>query len=51
MSDEIVPFQLRIDEAQIVRKPFIGDELGDKVQIALANSVGNSSNKIVRLRR
>ena len=40
-----------IDETQIVRKPFIGNELADKVQIALANSAGNSSSKIIRLRR
>jgi signal transduction histidine kinase/CheY-like chemotaxis protein len=40
-----------IDETQIVRKPFIGNELADKVQIALANGVGNSSSKIIRLRR
>ena len=40
-----------IDETQIVRKPFIGNELADKVQIALANRVGNSSSKIIRLRR
>jgi signal transduction histidine kinase/ActR/RegA family two-component response regulator len=40
-----------IDDTQIVRKPFIGNELADKVQTALANSAGNSSNKIIRLRR
>ena len=40
-----------IDETQIVRKPFIGNELADKVQIALANSAGNSSSKIIRFRR
>ena len=40
-----------IDETQIVRKPFIGNELADKVQIALANNAGNSSSKIIRLRR
>ena len=40
-----------IDETQIVRKPFIGNELADKVQFALANSAGNSSSKIVTLRR
>jgi signal transduction histidine kinase/CheY-like chemotaxis protein len=40
-----------IDETQIVRKPFIGNELADKVQTALANSAGNSSSKIIRLRR
>jgi len=40
-----------IDETQIVRKPFIGNELADKVQIALANGAGNSSSKIIRLRR
>ena len=40
-----------IGETQIVRKPFIGNELADKVQIALANRVGNSSSKIIRLRR
>jgi signal transduction histidine kinase/CheY-like chemotaxis protein len=40
-----------IDETQIVTKPFIGNELADKVQIALANSAGNSSSKIIRLRR
>ena len=38
-------------ETQIVRKPFIGNELADKVQIALANSAGNSSSKIIKLRR
>jgi CheY-like chemotaxis protein len=40
-----------IDETQIVRKPFIDNELADKVQIALANSAGNSSSKIIRFRR
>ena len=40
-----------IDEKQIVRKPFIGNELAYKVEIALANSAGNSSSKIIRLRR
>jgi signal transduction histidine kinase/ActR/RegA family two-component response regulator len=40
-----------IDETQIVRKPFIGNELADKVQTALANSAANSSSKIIRLRR
>jgi len=39
------------DETQIVRKPFIGNELADKVQIALAKYAGNSSDKIVSLRR
>ena len=40
-----------IDDTQIVRKPFIGNELADKVQFALANRAGNSSGKIVTLRR
>ena len=40
-----------IDDTQIVRKPFIGNELADKVQIALANRAGNSRSKIVPLRR
>ena len=40
-----------IDDTQIVRKPFIGNELADKVQFALANRAGNSSSKIVTLRR
>ena len=40
-----------IDETQIVRKPFIGNGLADKVQIALATSAGNSSSKNIRLRR
>ena len=40
-----------IDETQIVRKPFIDNELADKVQIAFANSAGNSSSKIIRFRR
>ena len=40
-----------VDDTQIVRKPFIGNELADKVQTALANSAGNSSNKIIKLRR
>ena len=40
-----------IDETQIVRKPFIGNELADKVQIALANGAGSSSSNIFRLRR
>ena len=40
-----------IDDAQIVRKPFIDNELADKVQFALANRAGNSSSKIVTLRR
>jgi len=39
------------DETQIVRKPFIGNELADKVQIALAKYAGNPSDKIVSLRR
>jgi signal transduction histidine kinase/CheY-like chemotaxis protein len=39
-----------IDDTHVVRKPFIGDELADKVQIALANSAGNSSSKIIRFR-
>ena len=39
-----------IDQAQIVRKPFIGDEFVDKVQFALANGGGNSSGKIIPLR-
>ncbi|MGE5166951.1 MAG: response regulator [Sphingobacteriales bacterium] len=40
-----------IGDNQIVRKPFIGNDLADKVQFALANGVGNSSSKIVPLRR
>ena len=40
-----------IDETQIVRKPFIGNELADRVQTALATSAGNPSSKIIRLRR
>jgi FixJ family two-component response regulator len=40
-----------IDDTQIVRKPFIGNELADKVQIALANSAGNTGSKIIKLRR
>ena len=40
-----------IDDTQIVRKPFIGNELADKVQFALANGAGNSSSKIIKLRR
>ncbi|HMA57917.1 MAG TPA: response regulator, partial [Pseudolabrys sp.] len=40
-----------IGETQIVRKPFIGNELADKVQIALANRASTSSSKIVTLRR
>jgi signal transduction histidine kinase/CheY-like chemotaxis protein len=40
-----------IDDTQIVRKPFIGNELADKVQIALANRAGNSRSKIIPLRR
>jgi CheY-like chemotaxis protein len=40
-----------IDETEIVRKPFIGNELRDKVQLALANRAGNLSGKIVTLRR
>jgi signal transduction histidine kinase/CheY-like chemotaxis protein len=40
-----------IDDTQIVRKPFIGNELAHKVQTALANSAGNSSDKIIRLRQ
>jgi signal transduction histidine kinase/CheY-like chemotaxis protein len=41
-----------IDQIQIVRKPFIGNELADKVQLALANSaLGNESTNIVPLRR
>ena len=34
-----------IDDTQIVRKPFIGTELADKVQIALAKGAGNASRK------
>jgi len=40
-----------IDDTQIVKKPFIGNELADKVQFALAYRAGNSSRKIVPLRR
>ena len=40
-----------IDDTQIVRKPFIGNELADKVQFALANRAGNPSRKVVSLRR
>jgi CheY-like chemotaxis protein len=40
-----------IDDTQIVRKPFIGNELADKVQFALANRASTSSRKIVTLRR
>jgi signal transduction histidine kinase/CheY-like chemotaxis protein len=40
-----------IDDTQIVRKPFIGKELADKVRFALANRDGNSDTKIVALRR
>jgi DNA-binding LytR/AlgR family response regulator len=40
-----------IEDTQIVRKPFIGTELADKVQFALANRAGNSSSKIINLRR
>jgi signal transduction histidine kinase/CheY-like chemotaxis protein len=40
-----------IDDTQIVRKPFIGTELADKVQIALAKGAGNASRKIIPLRR
>jgi len=40
-----------IDDTQVVRKPFIGDELAEKVQTALAKSAGNSGNKIIRLRQ
>jgi FixJ family two-component response regulator len=40
-----------IDDTQIVRKPVIGNELADKVQIALANSAGNTGSKIIKLRR
>ena len=40
-----------IDDAQIVRKPFIDTELADKVQFAFLNREGNSSSKIIRLRR
>jgi CheY-like chemotaxis protein len=38
-----------IDDTHVFRKSFIGNELADKVQTALANSAGNSSNKIFRL--
>ena len=37
-----------VSEAQIIGKPFLDDELADKVQLALA---GGSSNNVVRLRR
>jgi signal transduction histidine kinase/ActR/RegA family two-component response regulator len=37
-----------ISEAQIISKPFIGDELADKVRLALAEG---ASKKVVRLRR
>jgi CheY-like chemotaxis protein len=41
-----------IDDKQIVRKPFIGNELADKVQFALANGpLDNESSNIVPLRR
>lgn len=40
-----------IDQTQIVRKPFIENELADKVQFALSNRAGNSSSKIIPLRR
>jgi len=40
-----------IDDTQVVRKPFIGDELAEKVQTALAKSAGNSGSKIIRLRQ
>lgn len=40
-----------IDDKQIVRKPFIGNELADKVQFALARTAGNSSRKVVTFRR
>ncbi len=40
-----------IDDTQVVRKPFIGNELAQKVQTALAKSAGNSSSKIIRLRQ
>jgi len=40
-----------IDDTQVVRKPFIGNELAEKVQTALAKSAGNSGNKIIRLRQ
>jgi signal transduction histidine kinase len=40
-----------IDDKQIVRKPFIGNELADKVQFALANGAFNESSNIVPLRR
>lgn len=40
-----------IDNKQIVRKPFIGNELADKVQFALARTAGNSSRKVVTFRR
>jgi CheY-like chemotaxis protein len=38
-------------ETEIVRKPFIGNELADKVQFALANGAASWSSKIVPLRR
>jgi len=37
-----------ISEAQIISKPFMDDELADKVRLALAEG---ASNKVVRLRR
>jgi signal transduction histidine kinase/CheY-like chemotaxis protein len=41
-----------IDDKQIVRKPFIGNELADKVQFALANGpLDNERSNIVPLRR
>jgi signal transduction histidine kinase len=40
-----------IRDNQIVRKPFIGNELADKVQFALANRASTLSSKIVPLRR
>ena len=47
----LVRLDPREPRRQIVRKPFIGNELADKVQITLANSAGNSSSKIIRLRQ
>jgi signal transduction histidine kinase/CheY-like chemotaxis protein len=40
-----------IDDTQIVRKPFIGNELADKVQFALASRARDSRNKIITFRR
>jgi hypothetical protein len=40
-----------ISDARIIKKPFVGDELSNKVQVALAKAGPRSSGKVMPLRR